>query len=115
MIAVMFEVEPEEGRRDAYLGIAAELRPMLDSIDGFISIERFESLSQSGKLLSLSFWRDEDAVAVWRNSEEHRAAQFEGRVRIFTDYRLRIASVVRDYGMYERAQAPKDSKREHRA
>lgn len=113
MIAVMFEVEPADGEREAYLGIAAALRPLLDEIDGFISIERFESLSQPGKLLSLSFWRDEAAVAAWRNVAEHRAAQVEGRARIFSDYRLRIAGVVRDYGMHERSQAPEDSKNAH--
>ena len=113
MIAVMFEVEAADGEREAYLGIAAALRPLLDEIDGFISIERFESLSQPGKLLSLSFWRDEAAVAAWRNVAEHRAAQVEGRARIFSDYRLRIAGVVRDYGMHERSQAPEDSKNAH--
>ncbi|MES1199683.1 MAG: antibiotic biosynthesis monooxygenase [Pseudomonadota bacterium] len=106
MIAVIFEVEPHEGMRDDYLGLAAKLAPLLRDIDGFISIERFESLTLPGKLLSLSFWRDEAAVAQWRRAEAHRAAQSEGRTRIFRDYRLRIAGVVRDYGMNERAQAP---------
>jgi len=110
MIAVIFEVEPYQARRDDYFRIAAELRPMLDEIDGFISIERFESLSTPGKVLSLSFWRDEAAVATWRNIEAHRAAQSAGRAEVFRDYRLRIAQVVRDYGMTERGQAPKDSR-----
>ena len=109
MIAVIFEVEPREGRRNDYLAIASQLRPLLDGIDGFISIERFESLTVPGKILSLSFWRDEAAVAAWRNLGEHRAAQAAGRGEIFRDYRLRIAEVVRDYGMNERDQAPKDS------
>jgi heme-degrading monooxygenase HmoA len=110
MIAVIFEVEPADGRRDDYLGRAADLRPLLDGIDGFISIERFESLGQPGKLLSLSFWRDEAAVAAWRTLPGHRAAQAAGRTGIFRDYRLRIASVVRDYGLAERAEAPADSR-----
>ncbi len=112
MIAVIFEAEPHADQRDAYLGIAADLRPLLNEIDGFISIERFESLSQPGKLLSLSFWRDETAIAHWRNIEAHRTAQAAGRANVFRDYRLRIASVVRDYGLREREQAPKDSRRD---
>jgi heme-degrading monooxygenase HmoA len=110
MIAVIFEVWPAEGGRDAYLGIAAALRPLLDGIDGFLSIERFQSLADENKLLSLSFWRDEDAVAQWRNLEAHRTAQAKGRAGVFRDYRLRIAGVVRDYGMSERAEAPSDSR-----
>jgi len=110
MIAVIFEVEPNDGRRDDYLGIAGALRPLLDGIDGFISIERFQSLADPGKLVSLSFWRDEAAVAQWRNTAEHRAAQKAGRDSILRGYRLRIASVVRDYGMMERAEAPRDSR-----
>lgn len=113
MHAVIFEVWPNEGARDEYLEIAARLRPHLDGIDGFISIERFESLSQPGKLLSLSFWRDEEAIAEWRQLEEHRAAQSLGRSSIFADYRLRIAAVVRDYGMEERGEAPLDSRAAH--
>ncbi len=109
MIAVIFEVMPRDGLREDYLEIAARLRPLLDGIDGFLSIERFESLTQPGKVLSLSFWRDETAVAAWRTLGEHRAAQAEGRVRVFDDYRLRIAEVVRDYGMFDRAEAPADS------
>lgn len=108
MIAVIFEVEPAPGLRDEYLGIAAELLPELKQIDGFISIERFASLSQEGKLLSLSFWRDEEAVKAWRRHEQHRMAQVKGRARVFTDYRLRVASVLRDYGMTERAEVPRD-------
>ncbi|HEY4112695.1 MAG TPA: antibiotic biosynthesis monooxygenase [Rhizomicrobium sp.] len=90
--------------------MAAHLRPPLDDIDGFVSIERFESLSHPGKVLSLSFWRDEEAVAAWRNLEEHRAAQSAGRSGLFRDYRLRIASVVRDYGLTDRLQVPEDSR-----
>jgi heme-degrading monooxygenase HmoA len=110
MIAVIFEVWPAEGERQHYLDIAAQLRPLLDQIEGFISIERFESLAEPGKLLSLSFWRDEAAIAQWRTLEVHRAAQAKGRAGIFSNYRLRIASVVRDYGMTDRAQAPSDSR-----
>ncbi|MFB9980337.1 antibiotic biosynthesis monooxygenase family protein [Mesorhizobium kowhaii] len=110
MIAVIFEVEPAAGKRDAYLGIAADLRPLLDGIDGFISIERFQSLADPNRILSLSFWRDEEAVKAWRNTEEHRQAQKAGRGGIFAGYRLRIAHVVRDYGLAERAEAPADSR-----
>ncbi|HWA29739.1 MAG TPA: antibiotic biosynthesis monooxygenase [Rhizomicrobium sp.] len=110
MIAVVFEVWPREGERDRYFDIATSLRPLLDTIEGFVSIERFESLSAPGKILSLSFWRDEAAIAAWRNLEAHRVAQAEGRAEIFTDYRLRIASVVRDYSMEDRVQAPADSR-----
>ncbi|TSE13201.1 antibiotic biosynthesis monooxygenase [Mesorhizobium intechi] len=110
MIAVIFEVQPAEGRRDAYLAIAANLRPLLDGIDGFISIERFQSLADPNRILSLSFWRDEDAVKAWRNTEEHRQAQQAGRGGIFAGYRLRIAHVVRDYGLTEREEAPADSR-----
>lgn len=113
MIAVIFEVRPHPDHRSDYFEIAAALRPELEKIDGFISVERFESLTDKGKVLSLSFWRDEDAVARWRNLEQHRTAQAKGRAGIFADYRLRIASVVRDYGMNERAEAPKDSRAKH--
>jgi heme-degrading monooxygenase HmoA len=113
MIAVIFEVDPHEGRKDAYLAAAASLRPLLSEIDGFISVERFESITQPGKFVSLSFWRDEDAVRRWRNVEAHRRVQSAGRNAIFADYRLRIAQVVRDYGMNDRAEAPDDSRQAH--
>ncbi len=113
MIAVIFEVEPAEGRHDAYLDLAARLRPELEAIDGFLSVERFESLTTPGKMLSLSFFRDEEAVTAWRNSEDHRRAQAAGRGGVFKDYRLRVAEVVRDYGMTEREEAPVDSRAMH--
>jgi heme-degrading monooxygenase HmoA len=113
MIAVIFELVPAPGHEQDYLDAAASLRPLLDSIDGFISIERFRSLATPGKILSLSFWRDEDAVAQWRQADAHRAAQAAGRDGVFHDYRLRVAEVSRDYGMAERAQAPADSLRFH--
>ena len=113
MIAVIFEVWPADGRKDDYLGLAASLRRDLEKIDGFVSVERFESLTQPGKLLSFSIWRDEAAVRAWRTKSAHRRAQQAGRGGIFADYRLRIASVVRDYGMTERAQAPEDSRAAH--
>lgn len=115
MIAVIFEVEPAEGKRDAYLDIAARLRPLLDEIDGFISIERFQSLADPNRILSLSFWKDEEAVKAWRNTEEHRQAQHAGRGGTFSGYRLRIAHVMRDYGMHERDEAPRDSRTAHGA
>ena len=113
MIAVLFEVLPAEGGRSRYLDLAADLLPEVQGVDGFLSIERFESLSQPGKLLSLSFWEDEGAVAAWRNDARHRATQDAGRSGVFRDYRLRIASVLRDYGMWDRAQAPDDSRAAH--
>jgi len=113
MIAVIFEVTPAPGQQQAYLDLAASLRPELDRIDGFISIERFASLTQEGKILSLSFWRDEAAVEQWRQFEGHRRAQARGRGGVFADYRLRVAGVIRDYGLSERDQAPLDSRTVH--
>lgn len=113
MIAVIFEVTPAPGKTRAYLDLAASLKPELERFDGFVSIERFASLTTEGKILSLSFWRDEEAVKRWRNVEQHRIAQAQGRGGIFADYRLRVASVLRDYGMSERADAPPDSRAVH--
>ncbi len=113
MIAVIFEVEPAEGRKDEYLGIAGDIRPILEKIDGFVSVERFQSLTNPKKVLSLSFFRDEAAVLEWRNTVEHRGAQAKGRGGVFADYRLRVAQVIRDYGLNERDQAPADSKGIH--
>lgn len=113
MIAVIFEVWARPEHKNEYLDIAKELRPLLDKIDGFISVERFESLYEPGKILSLSFFRDESALEAWRNLETHRVAQAKGRAKIFKNYRLRIAGVIRDYGMSDRAEAPKDSQSRH--
>lgn len=113
MIAVIFEVWPVESRAREYFDLAAELRPKLAEIDGFISIERFESLANPGKFLSLSYWRDEAAIQAWRNLEQHRQAQSAGRAGIFKDYRIRVASVMRDYGMQQRDTAPADSLASH--
>ena len=115
MIAVIFEVWPKPEHKNEYLDIAAELKPILETIDGFISVERFESLTEKGKILSLSVFRDEDAVAAWRNIPQHRKTQAKGRATIFENYRLRIAGVIRDYGMNEREQAPADSRATHDA
>ena len=115
MIAVLFEVWPAEGRTDRYLDLAAALRPSLEQVDGFISVERFRSLGDPDKLLSLSFWRDEEAVLAWRNTAGHRATQAEGRAGVFRDYRLRVAEVLRDYGPTDREQAPPDSRTVHGA
>jgi len=109
VIGIIFEVWPAEGRKQEYLDIAAKLRPLLDKIDGFISIERFESLYEPGKILSLSFFRDQEAVEQWRKLEAHRIAQATGRARVFRDYRLRVVGVIRDYGMFDRQEAPTDS------
>lgn len=113
MIAVIFEVTPAPGRESTYLDIAARLRPLLDEIDGFISVERFQSLTTPGKILSLSIFRDEAALENWRRLSRHRAAQEAGRGGLFTDYRIRVAGVLRDYGMHERDQAPADSRDIH--
>ncbi|NRB16613.1 MAG: antibiotic biosynthesis monooxygenase [Rhodobacteraceae bacterium] len=113
MIAVLFEVRIAEGRKPDYLQVAADLLPGLQQVDGFISVERFQSLSDPDKLLSLSFWRDEQAVQSWRETAEHRGGQSQGRGGIFADYRLRVASVLRDYGLEDRDQAPKDSRELH--
>ena len=113
MIAVIFEVMPAPGRKDEYLELAAQLKPELEQMEGFISIERFESLTNKGKLLSLSIWRDEEAVQRWRTFEDHRRAQSLGRTGIFDDYRIRVASVIRDYGMSERDEVPADSRAVH--
>lgn len=121
MLAVIFELWPAEGRSDRYFDLAAALRPELEGIDGFLSIERFQSLATPGKYLSLSFWRDEAALAAWRNRPGHRAAQAEGRGPqaagdgVLANYRLRVAQVLRDYGLDEREQAPEDSRRHHGA
>lgn len=113
MIAVIFEVIPRAGRVDDYFRMAGELKAELSLIDGFVSIERFESVTTPGKFVSLSFWRDEAAVQQWRNLESHRRAQAAGRGGVFEDYRLRVASVIRDYGMKERGEAPGDSRGVH--
>ncbi|MCS0291843.1 antibiotic biosynthesis monooxygenase family protein [Vibrio alginolyticus] len=109
MIAVIFEVQVAEGKTSEYLDIASELKPLLSDIDGFISIERFQSLTNDSKVLSLSFWRDEKAIQEWRNLESHRFAQLKGRSGVFESYRLRVAGGIRDYGMDIRSEAPKDS------
>ena len=114
MIAVIFEVKPRAGRKEAYLDTAARLKPLLAGIDGFISIERFQSLTDPEKVLSLSFWRDEEAVRQWRNLEQHREVQRAGRNSIFEEYRIRVAEVVRYYGLDDRDQAPRDSVAAHR-
>jgi heme-degrading monooxygenase HmoA len=109
MIGIVFEVWPAPGKRGTYLDWAAKLKPELEQQDGFISVERFESLTTPGKMLSLSFWRDEEAVRRWRNHAEHRIAQSAGRRGIFSNYRLRVVSVIRDYGSTDRAEAPADA------
>lgn len=113
MIAVIFEVRPKVEHKQDYLEKAQELKSLLESTPGFVSIERFESLSESGKLLSLSFFESEEAVTTWRNTLDHRKAQALGRASYFDDYRLRIADVLRDYGMDQRSQAPEDSRDVH--
>ena len=113
MIAVIFEVVPKEGRRQPYLDMAADLRPLLAEVEGFVSVERFESLTNPGKLLSISFFEDEAAVQRWRQLTAHRGAQRKGREEIFEGYRLRVCHVLRDYGMEDRAEAPRDSLAEH--
>ena len=113
MIAVIFEVFPADGKREKYLDLASALKPELSKIKGFISVERFQSLADPKKVLSLSFWENEQSIARWRNLEQHRNAQKAGRDFVFDDYRLRIAHVMRDYGMNNRMEAPADSKTIH--
>jgi len=113
MIAVIFEVIPARGRKQEYLDLAERLRPELEKMDGFISIERFQSLTSEDKILSFSIWRDEEAVRRWREFDGHRIAQAKGRAGVFADYRLRVATIIRDYGMFEREQAPTDSRAVH--
>ncbi len=113
MLAVIFEFEPHPERKQDYLDLAAALRSEVEKIDGFLGIERFESLTRPGHFVSLSFWRDEDALAEWRNVEQHRDAQRAGRDAIFADYRLRVAEIRRDYGLRDRAAAPADSRERH--
>ena len=114
MIAVIFEVWPADGRRGEYLDLAAELVPHLKKIDGFISVERFQSITNPEKMLSLSIWRDEAAVQRWRTHAAHRITQAKGRAGVFANYRLRVAGVLRDYDMAEhRDQVPADSLAAH--
>jgi heme-degrading monooxygenase HmoA len=113
MIAVIFELWPDANQQSTYFDLAAQLRSELDLIDGFVSIERFESLVSKGKYLSLSFWRDEAAVQAWRTRDAHRTAQSQGRAGVLTNYRLRVANVLRDYGLNERDEAPQDSRLHH--
>ena len=113
MIAVIFEVEMLEGRAERYFELAAALRREAEAIEGFVSVERFESLSRPGRYVSLSFWRDEAALDEWRNLAQHRRAQSTGRSRMFDDYRLRVAGIIRDYGMTDREQVPADSRAVH--
>jgi heme-degrading monooxygenase HmoA len=113
MIAIIFEVIPGAGQKADYLEMAAKMRPLAESVEGFISVERFQSLTNPEKLLSLSFWEDEAAVDRWRKLEAHRGAQKAGREQMFDDYRLRVVSLIRDYGMHDRAEAPVDSKEVH--
>lgn len=109
MIAVIFEVWINDSKKDEYLEIASQLREELVKLEGFITIERFQSLTDSEKLLSLSFWENEESVIKWRNFEQHRQAQKKGRNYIFKDYRIRIGTIIRDYGFFERTEAPLDS------
>ena len=113
MIAIIFEVIPEDGRMSDYLDIAAEMRPMVHEVEGFISVERFQSLTDPDKLLSISFFEDEDAVARWRRLAAHRGAQARGRDGMFRDYRIRVCHVLRDYTMTDRTEAPQDSRDAH--
>lgn len=113
MIAVIFEVQPNDGKQEEYLALAADIRSELEKAEGFISVERFTSLTNEGKMLSLSFWRDEASIQAWRNQAKHRVAQAKGRGGIFSEYRIRVAEVSRDYSLFDRSEAPNDSKNIH--
>jgi len=113
MIAVIFEFTPADGRKADYFDLVAGLKPELEKAEGFLSIERFESITNPGKFVSLQFWRDEECIRKWRNLQQHRDAQAQGRGGVFSGYRLRIASVLRDYTLEDRAQAPRDSVQVH--
>ncbi len=113
MIAIIFEVIPAEGRKNAYLDIATQMRPLVEEVEGFLSVERFQSLTNPEKLLSISFFEDEAAVDRWRKLAKHRNAQSKGRAGLFSDYRLKVCHVLRDYGLTDRDQAPEDSRMEH--
>lgn len=115
MIAIIFEVEPVDGKQESYLSMAARMRSEVERVEGFISVERFQSLTTPGKLLSVSFFEDEAAVERWRQLQSHRSVQQAGRDELFSDYRLRVAQVLRDYGKYDREQAPADSRAVHDA
>jgi heme-degrading monooxygenase HmoA len=113
MIAVIFEVRPRANREGDYLALAAQMRSLAEAVEGFISVERFQSLADPRKILSLSFFEDEAAVTHWRSLGAHRIAQAKGREQLFDDYRLRVCDVLRDYGLFDRTQAPNDSRRMH--
>ncbi len=113
MIAVIAENYLKEGQEQEFLAITASIRPRIETLDGFLSVERFESLSEPGKILSLSFWRDEHALLALRHHKPHRAAEVKGRAEVLKDYRIRVAQVFRDYGMFDREQAPRDSQDFH--
>jgi heme-degrading monooxygenase HmoA len=110
MIAVIFESWPDAGKMQRYLDMGAALESQLKDLDGFISIERFQSVKNPEKLVALSFWRDDAAVDAWRNRPAHRAIQSASRDEVFRDYRLCVAVVTRDYGKFSRDQAPADSR-----
>ncbi len=105
MIAVIFEVTPREGRAGDYFDLAATLKAEVEGIDGFISVERFQSTANPNKYVSLSFWRDEAAVAAWRRHAGHLLAQARGKDEIFADFRIRVAAVERDYTLADRVAA----------
>lgn len=113
MIAVIFEVTPTESGKQEYLDIAADLKKHLSNMNGFVSIERFQSLSDKSKILSLSFWDSEESITQWRNLEKHRIAQKKGRDSLFDNYRIRVAQVTRDYTLENHSQAPRDSREVH--
>ena len=113
MIAVIFEFTAADGRFADYKALAEALSDEVRKLDGFISIERFQSIGDPARFVSLSFWRDEEAVRKWRNVQKHREAQAKGRKEIFSGYRLRVARVLRDYSKEQRDEAPADSVKMH--
>ncbi|HJA07813.1 MAG TPA: antibiotic biosynthesis monooxygenase [Candidatus Mailhella merdigallinarum] len=108
-IVVLFEVTPTAEGRQRYLELAASLKKLLAEAKGFIRAERFSSLTEEGKLLSMNLWESEDDVDAWRNTLDHRISQMEGRNKLFKKYTITVASVIREYGNTSREQAPSDS------
>ena len=107
-VVVLFEVTPTAEGKVRYLELAAQLKLLLSDAKGFIHSERFSSLNEEGKLLSLNVWENEESVKKWRNELHHRMSQSEGRERLFENYRITVAYVIREYDDYNRREAQEE-------